>query len=173
MARIAGINIPPNQHAEIGLTAIYGIGRARSRHILDAVGVAHTKKIKELNDAELERILSESCKAGATRAGYVLLRLPLEIRGMFEEWVRSHFPDRAARILALVRETRAGAMYDSRFGTRQTGTGPYADTLAHRFTLAARRLGFGNSRVVSQGLDCSQFAPPPETPAPARQLELL
>jgi small subunit ribosomal protein S13 len=56
MARIAGINIPPNQHAEIGLTAIYGIGRARARHILDAVGVAHTKKIKELNDAELERI---------------------------------------------------------------------------------------------------------------------
>ncbi len=56
MARIAGINIPPNQHAEIGLTAIYGIGRARAREILDAVGVAHTKKIKELNDAELERI---------------------------------------------------------------------------------------------------------------------
>jgi len=56
MARIAGINIPPNQHAEIGLTAIYGIGRARARDILDNVGVAYTKKIKELNDAELERI---------------------------------------------------------------------------------------------------------------------
>lgn len=137
------------------------------------VGVLAAPMIPGLNDAELERILSESCKAGATRAGYVLLRLPLEIRGMFEEWVRSHFPDRAARILALVRETRAGAMYDSRFGTRQTGTGPYADMLAHRFTLAARRLGFDNSRVISQGLDCSQFAPPPETPAPARQLELL
>ena len=56
MARISGINIPPNQHAEIGLTAIYGIGRARSRAILEAVNVPFTKKVKELNDAELERI---------------------------------------------------------------------------------------------------------------------
>ncbi len=56
MARIAGINIPPNQHAEIGLTAIYGIGRARSRAILEAINVPFTKKVKELNDAELERI---------------------------------------------------------------------------------------------------------------------
>jgi small subunit ribosomal protein S13 len=56
MARIAGINIPPHQHAEIGLTAIYGIGRARSRAILDAVKVAHSRKVKELTDAELERI---------------------------------------------------------------------------------------------------------------------
>ncbi len=137
------------------------------------VGVLAAPMIPGLNDAELERILSESCKAGATRAGYVLLRLPLEIRAMFEEWVHTHFPDRAARILALVRETRAGAMYDSRFGTRQTGTGPYADMLANRFQLMARKLGFGGSRVASQALDCSQFAPPPAPPIPARQLELL
>ncbi len=56
MARIAGINIPPNQHAEIGLTAIFGIGRARARAILEATKVPFTKKVKELNDAELERI---------------------------------------------------------------------------------------------------------------------
>ncbi|MCE2969611.1 MAG: 30S ribosomal protein S13 [Burkholderiales bacterium] len=56
MARIAGINIPPNQHAEIGLTAIYGIGRARARAILDAVGIAATKKVRELTDTEVERI---------------------------------------------------------------------------------------------------------------------
>ncbi|MBL6455346.1 PA0069 family radical SAM protein [Belnapia sp. T6] len=136
-------------------------------------GVLAAPMIPGLNDAELERILSESCKAGATRAGYVLLRLPLEIRAMFEEWVRSHVPDRAARILALIRETRGGAMYDSRFGIRQTGTGAYADMLARRFALAAGKLGFGNSRVASQGLDCSQFAPPPDAAAPARQLELL
>jgi small subunit ribosomal protein S13 len=59
MARIAGINIPPHQHAEIGLTAIYGIGRARARAILDAAAVPHTKKVKELNDAEVERIREE------------------------------------------------------------------------------------------------------------------
>jgi len=60
MARIAGINIPPHQHAEIGLTAIYGIGRAKARAILDAAAVPHTKKVKELNDAELERIARRS-----------------------------------------------------------------------------------------------------------------
>ena len=63
MARIAGINIPPQQHAEIGLTAIYGIGRARARAILDAAAVPHTKKVKELNDAELERIREEIARA--------------------------------------------------------------------------------------------------------------
>ncbi|WP_431267849.1 radical SAM protein [Dankookia sp. P2] len=101
------------------------------------VGVLAAPMIPGLNDAELERILSESAKAGATRAGYVLLRLPLEIRQLFEEWAEAHFPDRAARILALVRETRGGKAYDSRFGVRQTGTGAYADMLARRFQLAA------------------------------------
>ncbi len=136
-------------------------------------GVLAAPMIPGLNDAELERILATCAEAGATRAGYVLLRLPLEIRQLFEEWAETHFPDRAARILALVRETRGGATYDSRFGTRQTGTGPYADMLAARFRLAVGKLGLGGARVVSQALDCSQFAPPPGTHAPARQLELL
>jgi DNA repair photolyase len=136
-------------------------------------GVLAAPMIPGLNDAELERILAASAAAGATRAGYVLLRLPLEIRQLFEEWVHAHVPDRAARILALVRETRGGALNDSRFGQRQTGTGAYADLLADRFRLAVRKHGFGGSRVVSQALDCSQFAPPPEVRAPARQLELL
>ncbi len=63
MARIAGINIPPHQHAEIGLTAIYGIGRARARAVLDAASVPYTKKVKELNDAEVERIREEIARA--------------------------------------------------------------------------------------------------------------
>jgi DNA repair photolyase len=136
-------------------------------------GVLAAPMIPGLNDAELERILTACAGAGATRAGYVLLRLPLEIRELFEEWARAHFPDRAARILALVRETRGGAMNDSRFGTRQSGTGVYADMLASRFRMAIGRLGMNRSNVGAQRLDCSQFAPPPVAAAPARQLELL
>jgi DNA repair photolyase len=117
--------------------------------------------------------LSESCKAGATRAGYVLLRLPLEIRQLFEEWAQAHFPDRAARILALVRETRGGRAYDSRFGIRQTGTGAYADMLARRFQVAAARLGLGGTNARSQPLDCTQFAVPAGVRTEQRQLELL
>jgi DNA repair photolyase len=136
-------------------------------------GVLAAPMIPGLNDAELERILAACAAAGATRTGYVLLRLPLEIRELFEEWARAHFPDRAARILALVRETRGGAMNDSRFGVRQTGAGVYADMLANRFRMAVGRLGLNRSAVGAQRLDCSQFAPPPLADAPARQLELL
>jgi len=135
-------------------------------------GVLAAPMIPGLNDAELERIMAASAAAGATRAGYVLLRLPHEIAGMFEAWLRTHMPDRAARVLALVRETRAGALYRSGFGERQTGTGPYADLLAARFRQAVARLGLGGTNARSQPLDCGQFAPP----APAgtgRQLALL
>ncbi|MCO6418188.1 PA0069 family radical SAM protein [Siccirubricoccus sp. KC 17139] len=136
-------------------------------------GVLAAPMIPGLNDAELERILSACAAAGATRAGYVLLRLPMEIRQLFEEWARTHFPDRAARILALVRETRGGQLYDSRFGVRQSGTGNYADMLASRFRLAITKLGMNKTGVGAQGLDCSQFAPPPAAVPAARQLELL
>jgi DNA repair photolyase len=135
-------------------------------------GVLAAPMIPGLNDAELERILSESAAAGATRAGYVLLRLPLEIRQLFEEWVQAHFPERAARILALVRETRGGRAYDSRWGQRQTGTGVYADMLAQRFQVAAARLGMTGTNARGQKLDCSQFAVPAAR-TEARQLELL
>ena len=136
-------------------------------------GVLAAPMIPGLNDVELERILEMSARAGATRAGYVMLRLPLEIRGMFEAWLNRHHPDRAARVLALVRETRGGQLNDSRFGTRQTGTGPYAELLAQRFRLALRRFGLdgrGNSGSMGRALDCSQFRPPETAP---RQLELL
>ncbi|RAI55952.1 PA0069 family radical SAM protein [Roseicella frigidaeris] len=135
-------------------------------------GVLAAPMIPGLNDAELERILSESAAAGATRAGYVLLRLPLEIAPLFEEWLQAHVPDRAARVLALVRETRGGRTYDSRWGLRQTGIGVYADMLARRFRLAATRLGLLGTNARSQPLDCSQFAPPQPQGA-ARQLALL
>ena len=128
--------------------------------------------IPGLNDAELERILAAAKQHGAGRAGYVLLKLPLEIRQMFEEWVRHHYPDRAQRVLALIRETRGGRMNDSNFGSRQTGTGAYADLLANRFRLAMQRLGLNQARVPGQRLDCSQFRVPEDTSQP-KQLALL
>ncbi len=136
------------------------------------VGVLAAPMIPGLNDMELERILEASARAGASKAGYVLLRLPLEIKAMFEAWLREHHPDRASRVLALVRETRGGALYDARFGTRQTGTGPYAELLAQRFKVALRRVGMeGRNGSMSARLDCSQFRVP--GPARAEQLALL
>jgi len=113
-------------------------------------GVLAAPMIPGINDAELERILATAAAAGARRAGYVLLRLPPEVAGMFEAWLRAHFPDRAARVLALVRETRAGALRDGRFAQRQTGTGPYADMLAQRFRAAMARLSLHSADAGTQ-----------------------
>ena len=129
-------------------------------------GVLAAPMIPGLNDAELERILAAAAAAGARTAGYVLLRLPLEIAGLFEAWLAEHFPERARHVLALVRQTRAGALYDSRFGHRQTGQGPYADMLAARFARAARQHGM----LERPGLACGHFAVPA---AAGAQLSLL
>ena len=121
------------------------------------VGVLAAPMIPGLNDAELERILAAAAQAGAGTANYVLLRLPLELRQMFEAWLAQHFPDRARHVLNLVRETRGGALNDSKFHSRFGGSGVYADLLARRFARAARQHGlFGR-----EDLDCTQFAPPP------------
>ena len=114
--------------------------------------------IPGLNDAELERILEVSAQAGATGGSYILLRLPHELREMFTDWLHTHFPDRAAHVLSLIRQTRAGALNDARFGHRFAGSGPYADLLAARFARAARKLGLERQR---DGLDCTQFRAPP------------
>ncbi len=135
-------------------------------------GVLAAPMIPGVNDMEMERILEACARAGATRAGYVLLRLPLEIAQLFEEWLRAHLPDRAQKVLALVRQTRAGALYDSRFGKRQTGTGPYAEMLAARFRLAITRLGMNRVGVGAQPLDCGHFRMPEDAEGP-RQLALL
>ncbi len=120
-------------------------------------GVLAAPMIPGLNDAEMERILAAAAKAGARSAGYVLLRLPLEVRQMFEAWLTQHFPDRARHVLSLVRETRGGALNDARFHSRFAGAGVYAELLARRFARAARQHGLQER----DGLDCSQFAPPP------------
>jgi len=111
-----------------------------------------------LNDAELERILEACAKAGAKQAGYILLRLPQELKTIFEEWLHTHYPDRARHVLELVRETRAGGLNDARFGKRFTGTGVYADLLARRFSRAVRALKLEER----EDLDCSQFRAPAE-----------
>jgi DNA repair photolyase len=104
-------------------------------------GVLVAPMIPALNDREMESLLEAAVEAGARTAGYVLLRLPLEIKDLFEEWLEAHFPGRAKHVLSLVRSMRDGKLYQSEFGTRMTGTGPYADLLAKRFRLAASRLG--------------------------------
>ncbi|OYZ86032.1 MAG: radical SAM protein, partial [Xanthobacter sp. 17-67-6] len=103
--------------------------------------------IPALNDMEIERILDSAKAAGAIEAGYVTLRLPLEIADMFREWLAAHFPEKARHIMSLVREMHGGKDYDSGFGKRGRGEGPYAWTIGRRFEIAARRLG-----LVGRGL---------------------
>lgn len=97
--------------------------------------------IPALNDMEIERILDAAKAAGASQAGYVTLRLPLEVADLFREWLVTHFPDKARHVLALVRQMHGGKDYDPTFGKRMRGDGPYAWTIGRRFELAARRLG--------------------------------
>lgn len=102
--------------------------------------------IPGLNDHELEAILETAAAAGAIQANYILLRLPLEIKDLFEEWLRAHRPDRADHVLSLMRQSRGGRLYDPAFGVRMKGEGQYADLLASRFRLACRRLGLNRRR---------------------------
>jgi DNA repair photolyase len=131
-------------------------------------GVLAAPMIPGLNDSELERILAAAAQADASHAGYVLLRLPLEVAKIFEDWLRLHYPDRAQHVLSLVRQTRGGALYDSSFGQRLSGVGVYADLLARRFERAARQLNLLERRA----LDCSKFSPPVKT-SRGLQLSLL
>ncbi|MEL6422407.1 MAG: PA0069 family radical SAM protein, partial [Pseudomonadota bacterium] len=113
--------------------------------------------IPSLNDHEVERLLEAAHDAGAHTAAYVLLRLPHEIKTLFREWLVSEFPDRADRVLALLREMRGGKDYDATWGVRKTGQGPYAQQLAQRYRLALRRLGLNREPVR---LRCDLFEPP-------------
>lgn len=129
-------------------------------------GVMTAPVIPALTDWEIERILDAARDAGAARAGYVLLRLSLEIRGLVTEWLETHAPDKASHVLSLVRQTRGGRYYDAQWGKRMRGEGAYADVVAKRFRLAVRRLGFETDWT---GLDCTEFA----VPGRARQLDLI
>jgi DNA repair photolyase len=103
--------------------------------------------IPAVNDSEIEAILTRAHAAGVREAGYVLLRLPLEIEDLFGEWLLTHFPDRYRRVMSLVRSTRGGKAYDSSWGRRMTGSGPYAWMIGRRFEVAAQRLGLNQRKT--------------------------
>jgi DNA repair photolyase len=113
--------------------------------------------IPAINDAEIERILEASQHAGAAEAGYVMLRLPLEIKELFREWLATEFPDRADRVIHLLQAMHGGRDYIAEFGVRQRGRGPYAEQIAQRFRLAAKRLGLNRHR---HSLRSDLFQPP-------------
>ena len=123
-------------------------------------GVLVAPVIPALTDHHIESVLERCAEAGATEAGYVLLRLPREVAPLFEEWLRTHRPDRADHVLSIMRQMHGGAAYDARYGRRQTGAGPFAELLRKRFELARRRHGLDRERRGR--LDCSQFRPPVE-----------
>jgi len=109
-------------------------------------GVLASPMIPGLNDAELESILEAAAKAGATSAGSLLLRLPHELGALFTDWLNQHMPDRAAHVLSLIRQSRAGSLNDANFHSRFKGTGPFAELLAKRFSRAARQHGLNAER---------------------------
>jgi DNA repair photolyase len=133
------------------------------------VGVMAAPMIPAVNDSELEEILERSAHAGATRAGYSLVRLPHEVKDLFREWLQLHMPDRAQHVMSLIQEARGGRDNDPEFGRRMTGTGAWARLLSDRFRLAVRRLGLRSDREVTLRTDlfCS-----PRVESPQLQLGL-
>jgi len=109
------------------------------------VGVLVAPVIPAITDHELEDILAAAREAGAGSAGYVLLRLPHEVKILFREWLAAHYPDRAKHVMSLINQTRGGKDYDAEFGQRMIGTGPYAELLRTRFELARRKCGFDSA----------------------------
>ncbi|MGZ5867524.1 MAG: PA0069 family radical SAM protein [Xanthobacteraceae bacterium] len=125
--------------------------------------------IPAINDPEIERILDAAAAAGVSGAGYVLLRLPLEVRDLFKEWLMANFPDKYRHVMSLVRQTRGGKDYDAEWGKRMKGGGPYAWMIGRRFSQACERLGL-NARKTPLSTD--QFKPPREAEESA-QLRLF
>lgn len=131
------------------------------------VGVGFAPVIPGLNDHELEAVLEAAAKAGATSAMYVTLRLPLEIKDLFREWLNDARPDRAARVMSLVRQTRRGRDYDPEWSHRMKGEGPVAELIATRFRAALKRYGLDGPRPA---LDTSRFRIPADM---KKQLDLF
>ena len=128
------------------------------------VGTMVAPIIPMITDREIEHILEAAHEHGARAAGYVLLRLPHELKDVWREWLALHYPERAAHVMSLVQQMRGGKDYDSAWGTRMRGEGPFADLIAMRFAKAYKRIGFGRLPTM----DCSKFLPPlppkPESP---------
>lgn len=144
------------------LAAVEGLAKAGV-----PVVVMFAPAIPGLNDHEMEAVMERAAQAGAQGAGYVALRLPHEIKDLFQEWLATDHPDRSGRVMSLVRQMRGGRDYDAQFGTRMKGQGPVADMMRQRFKAAQRRYGLEGFRP---DLDLTQFAPPP---LPGDQIDLF
>ncbi|WP_127596361.1 PA0069 family radical SAM protein [Nitratireductor alexandrii] len=131
------------------------------------VSVMAAPLIPGLSDHEVERILESAHAAGAREAGYIILRLPLEVSPIFKDWLLRHYPDRYRHVMALIRSMRDGKDYDSSWGKRMRGTGPYAWQIGRRFEIAARRIGLNRAKLA---LRTDLFKPPPRA---GEQLRLL
>jgi DNA repair photolyase len=121
------------------------------------VGVSVSPIIPFVNEPEIERILEAAAAAGATTAFGIVLRLPWEVNPIFQRWLEQHFPDRAGRVMARVREMRGGKDYDASFGTRMKGEGVWARLLAQRLAKAKARFGLDREHTL---LDLSRFRKP-------------
>ena len=134
------------------------------------VGVSIAPVIPFLNEPELEHLLARARDAGATSAFSSVLRLPWEVNPLFQQWLQTHYPERAERVMARVREMRGGRDYDSNFSQRMHGSGIWATLLSRRFEVATQRLGLNREKLV---LDLSRFRRPTveraEVPAPAQR----
>jgi DNA repair photolyase len=140
------------------------------RRLADAgipVGVLVAPLVPFVTDRYLEEILERAREAGASSAGYILLRLPHEVAPLFKAWLAAHYPLKAEHVMSLVRQMRGGRDYQSGFGVRQAGTGTFAELVAKRFDLACQRLGL--NRRGREPLDTSRFRPPRTGP----QLDLF
>ncbi|SEQ69256.1 DNA repair photolyase [Solimonas aquatica] len=139
--------------------------RLRAMRLLHEAGVPvmvnFSPVIPFVNDAEMEAVLEAARQAGAQQASYIPLRLPYEVKDLFRQWLDVHLPQKAAHVMSLVQQMRGGRDNDPRFGSRMRGEGEYAEVLRQRFALACRRLGLDTGARIS--LDCSRFAPPPQS----------
>jgi len=126
------------------------------------VGVLVAPVIPMITDKHLEHILEAAHEAGARAAGYVLLRLPHELKEVWREWLRLHYPERAEHVMSLVRQMRGGKDYDSAFGTRMRGQGPFADLIAMRFAKTRKRLGYGELPRLRSDLFVAPRKPTPQ-----------
>ncbi len=133
--------------------------RLRTIHALSAAGIPTTvlmaPVIPFINDAEIESIIIAAKQAGARKVGYVYIRLPLEIEILFTDWLETHFPDRANHVMNIIRSTRRGKAYQSKFGIRMKGEGAVAELIRQRFSVCERKVGLADS--TDSVLDCSKF----------------
>ncbi len=120
-------------------------------------GVMFAPVIPVINESELETVLERAAETGVRHAGYVMLRLPHEVKDLFREWLEHHYPDRAKHVMSLVNDIRGGRDNDAQFGSRMRGQGVFADLIRHRFQKTCKRLGINR---FNHELDTSRFVPP-------------